>query len=44
MIATGSSNCRTTVGDLLVSAWLLRHPPTVLAQDVGDRMTLYAPA
>lgn len=32
------------VGDLLVSAWLLRHPPTVLAQDVGDRMTLYGPA
>ncbi len=37
-------NAAGAVGDLLVCGWLLTFPPTVLAQDVGDVMTLYGPA
>ncbi len=37
-------NAAGSVGDLLVSGWLLTFPPTVLAQDAGDVMTLYGPA
>jgi hypothetical protein len=32
------------VGDLAVFFWLLRQPPTCLAYDVGDAVTLYLPA
>jgi hypothetical protein len=37
-------NAVGAVGDLLVTAWLLRYPSTALAQDVGDAMTVFAPA
>ncbi len=32
------------VGDFLVAVWLLRKTPQTLVNDVGDAMTLYAPA
>jgi hypothetical protein len=34
-------NAGGSVGDLLVAGWLLRQPPTCLAQDRGDSVTLF---
>ena len=36
-------NAGGAVGDLAVAAWLLRQPPTCLAQDRGDAVTLFLP-
>jgi hypothetical protein len=38
-----SMNAGGAVGDLAVAAWLLRQPPTCLAQDCGDAVTLFIP-
>lgn len=38
-----SMNAAGAVGDLMVAGWLLRQPPTCLAQDRGDAVTLYIP-
>jgi hypothetical protein len=32
------------IGDLFVTTWCLRQPATILVRDVGDAMTIYAPA
>ncbi len=37
-----TANAVGAVGDLVVAGWLLTFPRTVLAQDAGDRMSLYA--
>jgi len=34
-------NASGAVGDMAVAAWLLAQPPTCLAQDKGDAVTLY---
>lgn len=36
-------NASGSIGDLLAAAWLLRNPPTCLAQDRGDVITLFVP-
>ncbi len=36
-------NAGGAVGDLAVSGWLVGQPPTCLAQDCGDAVTLYVP-
>lgn len=36
-------NASGAVGDLVVAGWLLRQPPSCLAQDRGDAVTLYVP-
>ncbi len=36
-------NAGGAVGDLAVAIWLLRQPPTCLAQDRGDAVTLFVP-
>jgi hypothetical protein len=38
-----SMNAGGAVGDLAVGGWLLRLPPTCLAQDRGDAVTLFLP-
>lgn len=37
-------NAAGAVGDLAVGIWLLRQPPTCLAQDRGDAVTLFLPS
>jgi hypothetical protein len=34
-------NASGAIGDIWVAIWLLRHPPTCLARDQGDAVTLY---
>lgn len=36
-------NAGGSVGDMLVAAWLMRHPPTGLALDTGDAVALFLP-
>lgn len=36
-------NAGGAVGDMAVAGWLVRQPPTCLAQDRGDAVTLYLP-
>jgi hypothetical protein len=37
------ANASGAIGDIWVALWLLRHPPTCLARDQGDAVTLYLP-